>query len=45
VYAYSSVDPLSGKKHDLRELIPTGAPNAEKALRRLLSQIDECRNP
>jgi integrase len=49
VYAYSNVDPLSGKKHYLRELIPAGTPNAEKeaekALRRLLSQIDERRHP
>lgn len=44
VYACSSIDPRSGKKHYLRELIPAGAPNAEKeaekALRRVL-QIDE----
>ncbi|WP_345613313.1 hypothetical protein [Pseudonocardia adelaidensis] len=49
VYAYSNIDPLSGKKHYLRELIPAGTPNAEKeaekALRRLLSQIDERRHP
>ncbi|MDT7704914.1 MAG: integrase [Pseudonocardiales bacterium] len=49
VYAYSNIDPVSGKKHYLRELIPAGTPNAEKeaekALRRLLSQIDERRHP
>jgi integrase len=49
VSAYSNIDPLSGKKHYLRELIPAGTPNAEKeaekALRRLLSHIDERRHP
>ena len=49
VYAYAGVDALSGKKNYLREIIPAGMPNAEKeaekALRRLLSQIDERRHP
>jgi hypothetical protein len=49
VYAYAGIDAVSGRKNYLREIIPAGTPNAnkeaEKALRRLLSQIDERRHP
>jgi hypothetical protein len=47
-YAYAGIDPLTGKKHYLREVIPAGPraeAEADKALRRLLSQLDERRNP
>lgn len=48
VYAYAGIDPLSGKKNYLREVIPPGPKaddEAEKALRRLLTKIDESRHP
>lgn len=48
VYAYAGIDPLSGKKNYLREVIPPGPKaddEAEKALRRLLTKIDERRHP
>lgn len=48
VKVYAGVDPLSGRRHYLRETIPAG-PNAqddaEKARTRLLNQLDEQRNP
>jgi hypothetical protein len=48
VKVYAGVDPLTGRRHYLRETIPAG-PNAdddaEKARTRLLNQLDEQRNP
>src|SRR6185437_14720412 len=48
VSVYAGTDPLTGRRHYLRETIPAG-PRAEheaqKALRRLANQIDERRNP
>jgi hypothetical protein len=48
VRVYAGIDPLTKRRHDLVEIIPPGpdAPlEAEKARTRLLSQIDERRNP
>ncbi|MEN3300360.1 MAG: integrase, partial [Pseudonocardia sp.] len=48
VMVYAGIDPVSGKRHYLREVIPAGpkaAAEAEKALRRLANQVDEKRNP
>ncbi|MEU4529658.1 hypothetical protein AB0F49_15640 [Micromonospora ureilytica] len=45
---YAGVDPISGKRHYLTEVIPadrTSAKEAEKARTRLLAQVDERRNP
>lgn len=45
---HAGIDPLTGRKHYLREIVPAGPKaegEAENALRRLLSQIDECRHP
>lgn len=45
---YAGVDPVSGRRHDLTETIPAGRTakrDAEKALTRLLNQVDEQRNP
>ncbi|GIE87884.1 Phage integrase, N-terminal SAM-like domain [Actinoplanes regularis] len=45
---YAGTDPISGKRNDLTETIPPGpAANreAQKALTRLLGQLDERRNP
>ncbi|MFE2618241.1 hypothetical protein ACFXA2_32020 [Micromonospora chalcea] len=45
---YAGVDPISGKRHYLTEVIPAGrtaAKEAEKARTRLLAQVDERRNP
>jgi integrase len=48
VAVYAGRDPLTGRRHYLREVIPAG-PNArseaQKALRRLANQVDERRNP
>ncbi len=48
VRVYAGKDPVSGKRHDLVEVIPAG-PRAEKeaeaALTRLLNQVDEKRHP
>jgi len=48
VTVYAGVDPLSKRRHYVREVIPAGptAMNAaEKALRRLVVQVDEQRSP
>ncbi|MEU5847290.1 tyrosine-type recombinase/integrase [Saccharopolyspora shandongensis] len=49
VRVYAGIDPLTGKKHHLTEVIPAGTPNAAKAAEqartRLLAQVDERRNP
>jgi hypothetical protein len=45
---YAGTDPVSGRRHDLTETIPPGPTtqrDAQKALTRLLSQLDEQRNP
>ncbi len=48
VKVYTGTAPITGRRHDLTETIPAG-PGAEreakKALTRLLSQVDERRNP
>jgi integrase len=48
VRVYAGTDPLTGKRHDLVEIIPPGpraTALAEAARTRLLSQVDERRNP
>jgi integrase len=48
VRIYAGTDPLTGKRHDLIEVVPPGpkaAVEAEKVRTRLLSQLDERRNP
>jgi hypothetical protein len=48
VRVYAGTDPVSGKRHDLVGVVaagPRAAAEAEKARRRLLSQLDERRNP
>src|SRR4051794_7862285 len=48
VRVYAGSDPLTGKRHDLTEVVPPGpraAAEAEKARTRLLNQVDERRNP
>jgi integrase len=48
VVVYAGVDPLTKRRHYLREIIPaspTAAAEAEKALRKLRVQVDEQRNP
>ncbi len=48
VKVYAGVDPLSGRRHYLRETIaagPAAAKEAEQALTRLVNQVDENRNP
>jgi len=45
---YAGQDPLTKRRHYLREIIPAGpraAVEADKALRRLAVQVDEQRNP
>ena len=45
---YAGIDPVSKKKHHLVEIVPAGptaAKEAEKVRTRLLSQVDEKRNP
>lgn len=45
---HAGLDPLTGKRHYLREIIPPGpkaTADAEKAMRRLAGQVDERRNP
>lgn len=44
VRVYAGVDPLTGQRHDLEVVVGTPA-EAEKARTRLLSQLDERRNP
>jgi integrase len=48
VRVYAGVDPISGRRHDLTEVIPPGpkaASLAEATLTRFLNQVDEQRNP
>jgi integrase len=48
VRVYAGTDPVTGKRHDLVEVVPPGpkaAAEAEKVRTRLLSQLDERRNP
>jgi integrase len=48
VSAYAGIDPLTKRRHYLRETIPAGPGSqaeAEKVLRRLAGQVDEQRNP
>jgi integrase len=48
VKVYAGTDPVSGRRHDLTETIPPGPTakrDAQKALTRLLNQLDEQRNP
>lgn len=48
VVVYAGTDPLTGRRHYLREVAPAGpqaAAEAEKVMRRLASQVDERRNP
>src|SRR4051794_22950496 len=48
VRVYAGKDPLTGKRHDLVEVIPPGpkaAALAEATRIRLLNQVDERRNP
>jgi integrase len=48
VRVYAGADPLTGKRHDLVEIIPAGpkaAALAEAARTRMFSEVDERRNP
>ncbi|HEX6402428.1 MAG TPA: tyrosine-type recombinase/integrase [Pseudonocardiaceae bacterium] len=48
VYVYAGTDPLTGRRHYLRESIPAGPhaqAEADKAMRRLATEVDERRNP
>ena len=48
VSVYAGTDPLTGRRHYLRESIPAGPSahaEAQKAIRRLANQVDERRNP
>jgi integrase len=48
VRVYAGIDPVTGRKHHLTEVIPAGPRAdklAEKARTRLLAQIDDRRNP
>ena len=48
VRVYASIDPVSGQRHYLTEIIPPGpraAKDAEKTRTRFLSQVDEQRSP
>lgn len=49
VYVYAGLDPVTKRKHYLKETVPAGAPKAdkeaEKVLRRLQVQVDERREP
>ena len=45
---HAGTDPITGKRHDLTDTIPTGPTakrDAQKALTRLLGELDEKRNP
>jgi integrase len=45
---YAGTDPVSGRRHDLTETIPPGPTakrDSQKALTRLLNQLDEQRSP
>lgn len=48
VSVYAGIDPLTKRRHYLRETVPAGPgaqAEAEKVLRRLAGQVDEQRNP
>ncbi|HEX2300096.1 MAG TPA: integrase, partial [Pseudonocardiaceae bacterium] len=48
VSVYAGYDPLTGRRHYLREVVPAGPgarTEAQKVLRRLANQVDERRNP
>jgi integrase len=48
VSVYAGLDPLTGQRHYLREMVPGGPgaqAEAERVLTRLLGQVDERRNP
>ncbi|HET9258468.1 MAG TPA: hypothetical protein VFO16_25185 [Pseudonocardiaceae bacterium] len=48
VSVYAGTDPLTGRRHYLRESIPAGPgarAGAEKVMRRLATEVDERRNP
>ena len=48
VRVYAGSDPVTGKRHDLTEIVPPGrraAAEAERVRTRLLGQLDERRNP
>jgi integrase len=48
VSVYAGYDPVSGRRHYLREVVPPGpkaAAEAEKVLRRFAGQVDDRRNP
>ena len=48
VRVYAGVDPVTGKRHDLVEVVPPGSKTrrqAEATLARFLREIDEKRNP
>jgi integrase len=48
VKVYAGTDPVSGRRHDLTETVPPGPTaqrDAQKALTRLLNQLDEQRSP
>ena len=44
VWAYAGIDPLTGRKHYLKEAVGTRR-DAERVRTRLLSQVDEDRSP
>jgi len=47
VRVFAGLDPVSGQRHDLIEIVPAGpkaAAEAEKVRTRLLQQVDEKRN-
>jgi integrase len=48
VTVYAGIDPVSKRRHYLREVVPAGpraGAEAEKVMRRLASQVDERRHP
>lgn len=48
VRVYAGIDPLTKKRHDLRETVPAGpgaAREAQRVLTRLLGEVDRKRNP
>jgi hypothetical protein len=48
VKVYAGTDPITSKRYDLTDTIPPGptaAKDAQKALTRLIGQLDEKRNP
>lgn len=48
VVVYAGKDPLTGRRHYLREVVPAGpkaASEAERVMRRLAAQVDERRHP